>query len=159
MAWDANEWLFEQACELAIDRESSVLIRDRNGKRETVELYTAGLRYDACAYISYDEYILIIDLLDGGQIIYDGYHHCFREHVPGERIVIDEERESPIFSVNLFRMMRERDVDAEELASAVRLSTKMIHRYLNGECLPNYDRLVRICGALRCFVTDLTLKH
>lgn len=159
MAWDANEWLFEQACELARDRETTVTAVDKNGKRESVELYTSGLRYDACGYISYDEYILIIDLLDGGRIIYDGYHHCFCDYIPGERITIDEEQEAPIFAVNLFYMMKERDMNVEELASAVRLSAKMIHRYLDGECLPNYGRLVRICGALRCFVTDLTLKH
>ena len=159
MRTSSTERLFEQACYLARDREQTTTATDKNGKKKPVELYTAGLYYDTCGYISYDEYVLVIDLLDGSKTVYDGYHNCFCDYIPGTRVVIDEDKEMPVFSSNLVRLMEESGVTDAVLADAARDHIATIHKYMDGKRLPTYERLLRICGALRCFVTDLTLPH
>lgn len=149
--------IFQEACRVANNRRKTTRIGDI--KKGYIEVDTAGLYYDTAYEIPCSEYVIKLKYLDDRYEYYDDYHRCFHDYIPGERFEIDEEKEKPIFSANLRRVMAERNLDCETLSELSGVSRRIIESYMNGKSFPTRKHLSNISIGLHCDITDLTLPH
>lgn len=59
-----------------------------------------------------------------------------------------------LFSKNLKQLMKEENINQNELADEIGVSQTMISRYISGQCMPSFLTVVKMSEALFCSLDD-----
>lgn len=116
---------------------------------DNFKLYFPCVAEKAVGYRPSYEGSIIVDLNDGGSVLYDDLAHTIRV-VPRDSNKLSEKECATEFARRLRRLMNLNDITQGELSVRTGVSVAMLSRYMNGKSIPSFWAVDRIAKALGC---------
>ncbi len=97
---------------------------------------------------------LMVTMTDGRKYLYDEMKSSAR-YLPRDSQSLTDEEIKREFTIRFNDMMERRRMTQTELSKLTGIPQPQISKYINGQSLPGFIHLDRICKALQCSADDL----
>lgn len=121
---------------------------------ENLKHYFPYIAEDAVRSREISMFDLIIELIDGTEVIYDDLEKTIRV-LPRDCDNMTEEECRKEFGLRLRKLMFRKDISQNELSRRTGITQPMLNKYITGKVTPGFYAVDRICRALECSVEEL----